>query len=346
MSISFSVHEKVSGETAVVFGEYSHLIGICTRPERSTRADVNDASQGFAVVMVTAGMLPSSGPFRLHMSLAQSLSAEGIASLRFDLSGIGESLAVGGGGSSLERAAKEISAAIDYLHEELGIERVALFGLCSGADDALYAALQDHRIMGVFSIDGCGYRTRGYYWHRLLRNYLPKLTSIRAWQDRILRFTGDHHLVPESLQLANDIREFPDRETAAGQLMQLVQRGVALHFHYTGGVGDYYNHARQFKDMFADTALARSGLIKKISTSFTPETDHVAFLTEHREELVNYATTCFISMSYQAGLAREKKLESAEAMVQTDLHERCASVVNTKRNGRKQKKKKRSRPRR
>lgn len=299
MSIGFCVHEKVSGETAVVFGEHSHLVGVFTHPEQSTQTDFEGLSEGFAVVMVTAGMLPSSGPFRLHKSLAQSLSAEGIPSLRFDLSGIGESLAVGASGSSLERAAKEISAAIDCLHEELGIERVALFGLCSGADDALYAALQDDRITGVFSIDGCGYRTREYYWHRVIKNYLPKLTSVRVWRDNIYRLLGDRQVVPDSLQLANDIREFPDRETAAAQLVQLVQRGVVLHFHYTGGVGKYYSYARQFRDMFADCELSRSGLIKKIGTSFAPEADHIGFLIEHREELVDYATACLKSMSFQ-----------------------------------------------
>lgn len=152
--------KKQPNETAVVFGDYSHLVGVVAEPTSV------DSSDTFAVLIITAGMLPSSGPFRLHVDLARSLATENILSLRFDLSGIGESLAVGTCGSSLDRAAIEISAAIDFLSENYGITRVALFGLCSGADDALYAALQDKRIVGLFCVDGCGYRTPKFYLYR------------------------------------------------------------------------------------------------------------------------------------------------------------------------------------
>jgi hypothetical protein len=274
----------VNQESAVVFGEYDHLVGI-VNPARNSFVQ-ND----FAVVIVTSGMLPSSGPFRLHVDLARSLQRKGVPAFRFDLSGIGESLAVGGGGSSLERAAKEISAAIDLLQDEYGIERIALFGLCSGADDALFAATQDKRIVGLFSADGCGYRTPKFYVYRAIRNFLPKLTSTRAWRSRFLGHRGTEAAVHESLQLGTDVREFPDRDPAAKQIAELVERGVDLHFHYTGGVGEYYNYDRQFHEMFASAPLSVRKAISRVTTSFVPDSDHVAYLLEHREALVELAT--------------------------------------------------------
>ncbi len=274
---------------AVVFGTNDHLVGVF-EPEVKPRL------QPFGVIMLTAGMLPSAGPFRLHVDLARSLAKQGVPSLRFDLSGIGESLATGSTGTSLERAATEIRSAIDYLEQHEQISQVALFGLCSGADDALYAAQQDERIVGLFSIDGCGYRTAKFYFHRLLRNYLPKLASGRAWKARFNRCLGKRPSVIPSLQLGSDLREFPDRQTAASQLHTLVQRGVQMHFHYTGGVGDYYNYCGQFEDMFKGTPLSKSGAIGQIETRFYPDSDHVAYLVEHRKRLVELATMKLVSM--------------------------------------------------
>ena len=277
-------------EDAAVFGPEANLVGVHCSTQMS------DADDRFAALMITPGMLPSSGPYRLHVKLARRLAAIGISSLRFDLSGIGESLAVGTVGSSLDRAASEISSAIDFLHETQGIERVALFGLCSGADDALYAAQKDNRITGVFSVDGLGYRTPRYRWHRITRNYLPKLASKRAWTNRVRRLLGKIEAVPDTLRTGSDIREFPDRITAAQQLTELVHRGVTMHFHYTGGVTDYYNHAEQFKEMFQGTVLGKSGAIDQITTSYHQESDHVSFLIEHREDLIQMATDWFAGL--------------------------------------------------
>jgi len=280
-------------ETAVVFGDHSRLVGVYARPGHY------HCSDDFAVLMITAGMLSSCGPYRLHAMLAQSLQRDGMASFRFDLSGIGDSLAAGFEGTSLERAAHEISSAIDFLHDEYGINRVAVFGLCSGADDALFAATKDSRVVGLFCIDGLAYRTRKFALNRLMKNYLPKLTCKRAWRDRLAKLFQVQVPVHESLQMGLDVREFPDRETAAEQLLCLVERGVDMHFHYTGGFGEVYNYERQFHDMFKVTVLGKKTALSRLTTSFSPESDHVAFLVEHRERLVEFATDRIGAMSKQ-----------------------------------------------
>ncbi len=270
---------------AVVFGANENLVGICVDPTHQS------IDPDFAVVLVTPGMLHSAGPYRLHVSLAGALAERGIRSLRFDLSGIGESLPVGGAGNSLNRASSEIGAAIDWLAERWGVKRVALFGLCAGADDAIFAALEHERVCGLFAIDGCGYRTSRFYWHRLLNHYLPKAVNPRKWTRWLKGAWGLQPPAPASLQVGSDIREFPNRAVAATQLLQLAQRGVRMHFYYTGGVSDYYNYQNQFEDMFPELeAVEHKAAAKHVEHVFVPESDHTAFLIEHRHDLIDSAS--------------------------------------------------------
>ncbi len=272
---------QITQEQAVVFGQYRNLVGVVNLP---------DGGSETAVLMLTAGMLPTPGPFRLHVDLARSLAEAGVASLRFDLSGIGESLAVGTSGTSLERAAAEVSAAIDFLEQPHGIRRVVLFGLCSGADDALHAALQDTRVVGIYALDGLGYRTAKYYRQRLLDVAATKLANPEKWVSWAKRLLGRQPPLPGSLQPANDIREFPGREEALRQLRALAERGVTMHFHYTGGVESYYNYASQFQDMFPELFSGQAAHAQQFSTSFERDSDHVYFLCEHRQALVSFVT--------------------------------------------------------
>lgn len=266
-------------ERACVFGKFDNLVGIYSEP-KSPQAGFSDV----AVIMLTPGMLHSAGPYRMHVDIARSLRRSGIASFRFDLSGIGESIGVGATGCSLERAASEVRQAIDFLSKKFGIHRVVLFGLCSGADDAMFAAQQDERIIGLFAMDGCGYRTPAFYFERFRSHYLPKIRNASKWKS-FLKRGSRKQTQPPTLQLGTDVREFPSRKVAEQQLKQLAQRGVQMHFHYTGGVGDYYNHAKQFKSMFP--ALRSE---PTITTSFASDSDHVAFLCEHRADVVQRVT--------------------------------------------------------
>lgn len=306
MKSTGSTPGQASLSEAIVFGAQQHLLGVY-QP-----AAVRSVCKDLAVVLLTPGMLHSAGPFRLHVRLADGLAASGIASLRFDLSGIGESLAVGTAGSSLDRATAEISAAIDELHQRYGVKRVAVFGLCSGADDALYAATRDSRIIGLFALDGCGYRTRSYFWHRFRQHHLPKMLRLNKWWQLLRSALRLRASVPGTLQLGDDVREFPSRDAAAEQLLQLAERDVRLHFHYTGGVGEYYSYANQFADMFPEL-----GDCRQITTSFDPASDHVGFLCEHREALMARAITFFNDLSHQAEKAdREQLANEAESSKQ------------------------------
>ncbi|TWU31521.1 serine aminopeptidase domain-containing protein [Novipirellula artificiosorum] len=287
-------------EQAIVMGRHDHLLGIWCCPEKTLDSTT-------AVIFVTPGVLHHAGPFRLHVDLARGLASDGIASLRFDLSGIGESFGIGTAGRSIDRAADELGQAIDWLSRNHGITKIILFGLCSGADDAIHTANQDPRIVGVVAMDGCGYATAKHFWHRIKDHYLRRLLRPTIWLRFLSRPFRKTTECPKSLGPGTDIREFPSRDIAATQLRALADQGTQLHFVYTGGVSDYYNHAGQFADMFPELADAPG-----VSTHFYPEIDHVAFLCEDRERLGEHVR------------------QQIQAMVNCRIHEGATDATSTR----------------
>ncbi|XZE54118.1 lipase [Planctomycetaceae bacterium SH139] len=277
-------------ETPHVFGTYENLVGVYTPAEVTT---VND----IGVIMLTPGMLHHVGPFGLHVELARGLAAQRIPSLRFCLSGIGESLAVGAAGESTQRAVDEVRQAMDFLQSTYGLRRFILFGLCSGADDSVNVALADERVIGTVLLDGCGYRTVGFYFRKygtqlprkIARRALRWGSRMRGWSSRVFWQASASHeddfaAAPTSstLPAGDDVREFPNRRQAERELQQLVDRGVEMLFLYTGGVGQYFNHRQQFSAMFPK--LKTHG---KIEVHYFEQLDHVVRLAEDRRFVVN-----------------------------------------------------------
>lgn len=117
-------------EEAIIFGGERSLVGVLTLPEGTPR---------MGIVFPNAGLIHHVGPGRLFVELARVLAAEGIASLRFDLSGIGDSPRRQDPRSVFELSIDETRAAVDRLRAA-GVSRVGIFGLCSGAYAARHVA--------------------------------------------------------------------------------------------------------------------------------------------------------------------------------------------------------------
>ena len=269
-------------EQAVIFGKYDHLMGV----KNIVDQDIGQAqTKNVAMILITAGMLNSVGPFRMYVDIAHKLSEQGISSLRFDLSGIGESLGVGIVGKSINRAAHEITEAMDYLSEKHDIKKFILFGLCSGADDSVQTALNDERVIGVIALDGVGYKTFRF-WLTGIPLFLKRMFRREKWGNLFRDLSHGLYqtqVTPASLASGGDVREFPDTPKQASQeFQQLVDRGTQLHFIYTGGT-EYYNYAKQFYEMLPEVNWKNTE-----STVFFPHMDHVVLLCEDRQELVDH----------------------------------------------------------
>lgn len=110
-------------EESIIFGEHGGLVGILTRPDGEARA---------GLIFPNAGLVPKLGPGRLFVDIARELAKVGVASLRFDHSGIGDSPRRDDERSVFDLSIAEVRDAVQEL-EDIGIKRIAVFGLCSGA---------------------------------------------------------------------------------------------------------------------------------------------------------------------------------------------------------------------
>ena len=128
-------------EEALRFGADDRMVGILCHPARPAPGQP-------CIAIGNTGRDYHIGWARSTVLLARHLANHGIASLRFDLPGIGDSLAVKPRRlASLykKKTAVHLSVAIDVL-EKRGFELIYLYGRCSGAYNAFQAAQRDTRV--------------------------------------------------------------------------------------------------------------------------------------------------------------------------------------------------------
>ena len=220
-------------------------------------------------VLINAGLVPKFGPFRLYAELARELARGGITTLRFDLGGIGDSAPTHPGQPLAGRTRLDIAAAVEHLAKQC--KSIVVGGLCSGAEDALRYAETDSRVTGVVMIDPFAYRTRG--WHARNLAYRAMRRSLRA--------LGVYKPLPvEASKRLVDYRHMP-RDESARILQALIARRTRVHFIYTGGMHDSFNHPGQLAAMFP--ALDFAG---QVTLDHFPRFDHTQLFGEDRAQLV------------------------------------------------------------
>ena len=129
-------------ERAVRFGEGDSLAGVLCAP--------NGGKAKSLVLLLNTGANYHIGSGRSFVDCARSLAAKGVASLRMDSLGIGDSDPVARGARSvLYREARhaDVFRALDWACEN-GFSDFYLAGVCSGATQAFLSAVKDSRIQG------------------------------------------------------------------------------------------------------------------------------------------------------------------------------------------------------
>jgi len=273
-------------ERVYTFGSHRGLVGILSEP--ATGALRPGAP---AIVFSNIGLNHRVGPNRLYVELARKLAPVGFRSLRFDLSGFGDSEPRRGGGSDLDRAILDTREAMDFL-ERRGVNRFVLVGLCSGADVAHRCTLKDRRIVGAIHIDGYAYPNPSFWLRHLTIRYLQPARWRRFARVRLARLIRQ---VP--FRELDDLPEVfvvdvPPREQFTADLETLTERGVKLLFVYTTQMDCEYNYRNQFHDTF--------GYRDEIDVEFYPNADHV-FSTEPQREMVLSRVVDWIDRQFLAG---------------------------------------------
>ncbi|MFO1160714.1 MAG: hypothetical protein U1E60_17880 [Reyranellaceae bacterium] len=253
-----AIHLPGCFEAPLRFGADRRLFGILCQPDSVAAQEV--------VLIPNTGRDPHHGPARQAVTFARRLAAKGVASLRLDFGGLGDS--IGQPGKEHVRShvfevdrRPDISAAIDRL-QDLGFNRFAMQGLCSGAYHAFHAALADDRISALMLVNIPlftlpGRDVQGYLDQRWLPplHYVRRLMSVERWRavlhgevDLAKAARGQFvHVPAHAIGRATSVVRRLGRESFARRSMAtLSRRGVRTLFVFSPAAGESEMFAREF----------------------------------------------------------------------------------------------------
>lgn len=156
------------------------LVGVLAVPAGAT------AAVETGLVIVTGGPQYRAGAHRVFVRLARALAGAGVAALRFDLRGMGDSE---GDFPGFEHVAPDIGAAVDALQAHCpGLRRVLLWGLCDGASAALLYlhATRDARVRGLCLLNPWVRSAQSLARTHVKHYYLRRLMQGEFWR-KLLR---------------------------------------------------------------------------------------------------------------------------------------------------------------
>ena len=266
-------------ERAVTFGSHGGLVGIACEPDAGPRPGAPD------VLLFNIGLNHRVGPGRLNVDLARSFARSGYASLRFDLSGLGDSEPREDARSDAERSVVDLREAMDFLQKRSGTDAFVIVGLCSGVDGTHAATLADPRVRGSVFIDGYAYPTPGYHVlrrARKTRGYLYPSFWKRWIGQKVKRIRGLSLDVDVETGAPEPIfdRTYPPRKVFRAELGALLNRHVKMFFLYTVDAW-FFNHRSQFIPM-----IGRRALPGDIEVEYWTDADHIFRTVPARRRLV------------------------------------------------------------
>jgi dienelactone hydrolase len=245
-------------EEPILFGSQGALLGVLTRPAEET------AAGSVGCLMFNFGVMHRVGPRRIQVKLARRLAQQGMPTLRFDLSGLGDSRTADTTRSFDEQALLDLRTAADEMQARLGVREIVLVGLCSGASHGLQAAVDDARVTGLLTFDGHTFTSRSAKIKRRFRRFLRfPLAQTQRWSQVLFGLnkpspdlmTGERTKVVT----AEDYRHIMDT---------LVGRGVAVFLVHSAT----FQSSDRNRDQLH--ALRGSAFLDKVRYEFMPGVDH------------------------------------------------------------------------
>lgn len=235
-------------EHTLTLGIENHLVATFT-PADTASSD----TPPIVALLTNSGVIPRSGPHRMNVHLARRLAAQGIPSVRFDMSGLGDSRRTGSTLPVVEQWVADTRSVMDAAQARFGCARFMMVGFCSGAEVAHLVALEDPRLRAILLWDLYAYKTV----QTRVRTLLYKVR--RLGLTGIVRKAGDKMLGllrskadagGDGNRRAMEVSLVPPRDVFSRRIQTLSDSGVELLFAYCGGEPEWFNHAGQFKGMF------------------------------------------------------------------------------------------------
>lgn len=151
-------------------------------------ADVPAQPHRRGVLIVVGGPQYRAGSHRQFTLLARSLAAQGIAAMRFDYRGMGDSE---GARRDFEAVDEDLRAAIDaFMAQVPALREVALWGLCDAASAASLYAPSDPRVTGLALLNPWVRTDSGAAKATLKHYYRARLLDKELWKKL---FSGRFH---------------------------------------------------------------------------------------------------------------------------------------------------------
>ncbi len=250
----------------VMFGPAASLLGMVTTPTGPRRLPV-------ACLMLNMGANHRVGPHRINVKLAHEMARHGMASLRFDLGGLGDSGSSGSSEHFLTQAVRDLQSAMDLIEKILEIRQFVVVGLCSGAVNALSVAVADARVVGISMFDGYAFPERRSRWERAVRRAIAAPTN-PAFIGKARRFV--QRLLATATRSGEQTGTiFTESQTPEAKMSmfrrsmtQLADRGVAVQMLYSGTVHVRDRHRDQLGVLASDPSM------RNVRYELNPDIDH------------------------------------------------------------------------
>jgi len=271
--------------------EGDSLIGIIHKPVEATSIGV--------VIIVAGGPQYRVGAHRQFVTLARLLADNGIASIRFDHRGTGDSTGELRGFIDMNA---DIHGAINTLSEHIPeINQFTLWGECESATAGAFYCYTDKRIQGIFMVNPWIRTDYGqaktilkhYYWARLFDKAFWK--KVRSGQFSLLNSLKSYiHLLKSArseskVNLGTDLEESLEKLPLPERLAKSCERYQGNILVLTSGY-DYI--AQEFKD-YVESSEIWGRLIdhSKVTMHDIPDSDHTFSRPEWRKELFDHTIT-------------------------------------------------------
>ena len=295
----------------------ARLFGVLCMP---AACGVRERRANTAVIFPNTGGNHHVGDGRLFVDVSRKLARQGIASLRLDVSAIGDSP---GAARTMNLQSiyartpqRDVSSAVDWIKMR-GFRYIVLAGICSGAFLSLHAALENAEVTGLMLVNLVKFRwdaaddaaatdhlrsARVYLaaackwenWRRLLRGELGARRLLTAMVRRVKQRLREHTEVAGAPGLSDDTRQtVPD--FASASVRELDRRGVRTMFLY--GASDVGLHEARLG--LGKRLEAIEGL-PNVELRTVPLLDHSLFLTASR---ATFADQLFAHLGRMSGTA-------------------------------------------
>ncbi len=274
-------------EIACDFGISCNLVGVYTKASESTSTKTPNLQNSSkpVVLLINSGLLPNTGPYRLYVRFARHLATLGFDSFRFDLSGIGDSDRRSDKRPRAEQQMRDIAAAMDFIDHEFKLSRYVAMGICTGADNAHRAMLEDVRIVGAVGVDGYYYKTRRYQFNYLFKELPRRLLKLESWRRKLEEFgalirntVGGRRIFNEQPVTVPYRWVVPDRDKTAADYTAFIERDASKLCIFTASWP--YNYLQQHADAFPDVCFGDN-----IQVRYFEDAEHVFPLAQERNLL-------------------------------------------------------------